>query len=57
MNTVHLTDAELRLARNAMQAYLRSFGHDEAETLQEIKRVIGKLAASEAEDEAAAPNS
>jgi hypothetical protein len=51
MNTIHLSDDELRLARNAMQAYLRAFGHDEADTVVEIKRVIAKLAAAEREDE------
>ena len=56
MNTVHLSDAELRLARSAMQAYLRSFGHDEAETVEAIKRVIAKLAAAELEDNSSTPN-
>jgi hypothetical protein len=55
MNTVHLTDEELRLARSAMQAYLRAFGHDEADTVVEIKRVIAKFLAAEPEDEG--PNS
>jgi hypothetical protein len=43
MNTLHLTDEELWLVRNAMQSYLRAFGHDEADMLQAIKRVIAKL--------------
>ena len=51
MNTVHLTDAELRLARQALQAYLRVFGHDEADTHREIRAVLAKLRAAEPESE------
>lgn len=51
MNTIHLTDDELRLAGNALQAYLQSFGHDEADTLVEIRQVIAKFREAEAEDE------
>ena len=52
MNTIHLSDAELRLARHAMQAYLLAFGHDEADTVVEIKHVIAKFREAEPEDEA-----
>jgi hypothetical protein len=51
MNTIHLTDAELEMARNALQAYSLAFGHDEADTVAEIKRVIAKLRAAEPERE------
>ena len=51
MNTVHLTDAELALAKSAMNAYLRTFGHNEADTVDAIKHVIAKLNASEHEAE------
>ena len=51
MNTIHLTDEELRLANHALRAYLQAFGHDEADTLAEIKRVIAKLHAAEPETE------
>jgi hypothetical protein len=51
MNAVHLTDAELEMARHALQAYLQAFGHDEAETVADIKRVIAKLNAAQAEDD------
>ena len=51
MNAVHLTDAELETARHALQAYLLAFGHDEAETVGEIKRVIAKLRAAQIEDD------
>lgn len=43
MNTIHLTDEELEMARHALAAYLLAFGHDEADTHQTIRRVIGKL--------------
>ena len=49
MNTIHLTDEELEMARHALAAYLLSFGHDEADTHQSIRRVLGKLRAAEAE--------
>jgi hypothetical protein len=46
---IHLTDAELETARHALRAYLSAFGHDEAETVGEIKRVIAKLDAAQKE--------
>jgi hypothetical protein len=49
MNTIHLTDDELEMARNALRAYLMAFGHDEADTHQTIRRVLGKLRAVEHE--------
>ena len=49
MNTIHLTDAELEMARHGMTAYLRSFGHDEADTILAIRAVIAKLGAAEVE--------
>jgi hypothetical protein len=52
MNTIHLTDAELEMARNGMTAFLHAFGHDEADTVVQIKAVIAKLAAAQPEPEA-----
>jgi hypothetical protein len=49
MYAIHLTDAELETARHALRAYLSAFGHDEAETVGEIKRAIAKLDAAQAE--------
>lgn len=43
MNTVHLTDEELEVARHGMTAYLRSFGHDEADTIVHIRAVLERL--------------
>ena len=51
MNTIHLTDEELELAGHAMQAYLRTFGHGEADTVEQIKRVIARLRAAQHDDE------
>jgi hypothetical protein len=51
MNAVHLTDAELETARHALRAYLAAFGHDEAQTVAEIRRVIAKLEAAQSEGE------
>ena len=51
MYVVHLSDAELEMARHALQAYLLAFGHDEAETVGEIKRVIAKLKTAQMEGE------
>lgn len=52
MYAVHLTDAELETARHALRAYLLAFGHDEAATVGEIRRVIAKLQAAQLETEA-----
>jgi hypothetical protein len=51
MNTIHLTDAELQMARHGMKAYLNTFGHDEADTHIIIRAVLAKLAAAETEQE------
>lgn len=51
MNTIHLNDAELAMARHALQAYLRAFGHDEADTVRAIKGVIAKLDEAQVEGE------
>ena len=49
MQTIHLSESELGLVRHAMQAYLNSFGHDEADVVARIKQVISRL--SEATDD------
>jgi hypothetical protein len=43
MHTIELTEEELRLVRNALQSFLEDFGHDEADLLRSIKRVLAKL--------------
>jgi hypothetical protein len=49
MNTIHLTDEELEMARHGMTAYLRAFGHDEADTHILIRAVLARLAAAQPE--------
>jgi hypothetical protein len=43
VHTIELTDEELRLVRAALHAYLEDFGHEEADILRVIKRVLAKL--------------
>ena len=49
MNTIRLTDVELEMARHGMTAYLRAFGHDEADTVIVIRAVLARLAAAQPE--------
>ena len=51
MNDIHLTDEELEMARQAPQAYLLAFGHDEADTHRMIRQVLIKFQATESEHE------
>ena len=43
MHTIELDEEELRLVRAALHAYLEDFGHEEADILRVIKRVLAKL--------------
>ena len=43
MPTLELSQEELRLLRAALHAYLEDFGHEEADVLRAIKRVLAKL--------------
>jgi hypothetical protein len=54
MNTIHLTDEELEIAKYAMSAYLRSFGHDEADTVVLAKAVLARLATAQKEPDSSA---
>ena len=49
MNIIHLSDEELEMATHALAAYLGTFGHDEADTHEAIRRVLAKLRAAEPE--------
>ena len=42
-HTIELTDEELKLIRSALHSYLDDFGHEEADVLREIKRLLNKL--------------
>ena len=46
MHSIELTDEELRVVHAALHAYLDDFGHDEADVLRLIKRLIAKLPAA-----------
>ena len=46
MHSIELTDEELRVLHAALHAYLDDFGHEEADLLRLIKRVIAKLPAA-----------
>ena len=43
MQTIELTDDELRLLRAALHSYLDDFGHEQADLLRSIKQLIAKL--------------
>ncbi len=43
MHTIELTDEELRLLQAALHSFLDDFGHEEADVLRAIKRLLAKL--------------
>jgi len=43
MQTIELTEDELRLVRAALRSFLDDFGHDEVDVLRRIKALIAKL--------------
>ena len=45
MNTIELTDDELRLVLSAVRSYLDDFGHEEADVLRRLKELLRKLEA------------
>ena len=55
MNTIHLTDAELEITRHGMTAYLNSFGHNEADTVELIQAVLARLATAQSDGGSSAP--
>ena len=46
-----LDDEELGIARQALEAYLRAFGHDEADVLHGIRDVLAKFRSAESDSE------
>jgi hypothetical protein len=46
MHTIELTDEELRLLQAALHSYLDDFGHEEADVLRRVKKLIAKLPGS-----------
>jgi len=43
MNTLELSDEELRLLLAAVRSYLDDFGHEEADVLRSVKQLLVKL--------------
>lgn len=43
MYVVELGESELRVVRQALEAYLEEFGHEEAETVRLIKAVMARV--------------
>jgi hypothetical protein len=43
MTTIELTPDELRLAREALHAFLDDFGHEEIDVVRRIKALLAKL--------------
>ena len=45
MQTIELTEEELRLIHAALHSYLDDFGHEEADVLRALKELLAKLPA------------
>jgi hypothetical protein len=43
MQTIELSDEDLRLLHAALHSYLDDFGHEEADVLRRVKALIAKL--------------
>jgi hypothetical protein len=43
MQTIELSDDDLRLLHAALHSYLDDFGHKEADVLRQVKALIAKL--------------
>jgi len=48
MYILELSERELRVVRDALEAYLEEFGHDEADTVRLIKDVMARVRAAQA---------
>ena len=51
-HSIELNDDELRLVQAALHSYLDDFGHEEADVLREIKRLLARLPTPGVPDEA-----
>jgi len=47
VETIELSDDELRIIHAALRAYLEDFGHDEADILRAVKALLAKLPSGE----------
>jgi hypothetical protein len=50
---IELTDEEVTLLRNALNAFLDDFGHDESDVVARIQALLAKLPAGESSDDPA----
>ena len=48
MNRLELEDDELKLLLAAVHSYLDDFGHEDADVLRRVKRLLAKLQAAQA---------
>lgn len=46
MKSIHLTDAELAMVRNAVHGYLVTFGHEESDIVELAKSTLAKVDAA-----------
>lgn len=47
MKTIHLTDAELAMVRNAVHGYLNTFGHNEHDLVDLARSALARIDAAE----------
>ncbi|GGM76312.1 hypothetical protein GCM10012275_53850 [Longimycelium tulufanense] len=45
---IEVTDAEIRIIRAALRHYLAEFGHEEADILRDVKKLIARLPEADA---------
>lgn len=55
VKTVHLDAAELALLRGALRTYIRTFGHDEHEIVEQARELVHKLESAADDEVAEAP--
>lgn len=46
--TIEITDPELRMIKNALEAFVSGFGHDESDVLRAAQHLLAKLSATTA---------
>jgi hypothetical protein len=46
MHTIDLTPEELRLAREALRAFLDDFGHEEQDVVNKLRALLAKIEAA-----------
>ena len=49
VTVLELTDQELELMKHSLRSYLSDFGHDEADVIEAIRGVLGKLESATAD--------